>query len=73
MSTVFLAKGPAFKECVTMDSIEAVHVAPLIAHLLGVKAKPNNGSLDVFRNVLKHVPYDLEYGISSDRGRAVPP
>ena len=34
VSTIFLAKGPAFKECVTMDPIEAVHVAPLIAHLL---------------------------------------
>ena len=69
MSTIFLAKGPAFKECVTIDPFETIHVAPLIAHLLGVKAKPNNGSLNIFRNALKRFPYGVEYGTSSDRRR----
>ena len=67
MSTIFLAKGPAFKECVTIDPFENVHVAPLIAHLLGVKAKPNNGSLNIFRNALKRFPYGVNYRTFSDR------
>ena len=36
-----------------MEAFESVNVYPLLAHLLGVKPRPNNGSLTVFKHVLK--------------------
>ena len=36
-----------------MGSFESVNVYPLLAHLLGVKPRPNNGSLALFKHVLK--------------------
>ena len=36
-----------------MEAFEMVNVYPLLAHLLGVKPRPNNGSLNVFKNVLE--------------------
>ena len=53
MQTIFFARGPAFKRGVTMEPFESVNVYPLLAHLLGIKPKPNNGSLSVFKHVLK--------------------
>ncbi|XP_066912455.1 bis(5'-adenosyl)-triphosphatase enpp4-like [Clytia hemisphaerica] len=53
MQTIFYARGPAFKRAVTMEAFESVNVYPLLAHLLGVKPRPNNGSLAVFKHVLK--------------------
>ena len=53
MHTIFFARGPAFKKNVTMDPFESVNVYPLLAHLLGIKPRPNNGSLSVFKYVLK--------------------
>lgn len=59
MSTIFFATGPSFKKNVTVDPIESVNLVPLIAHILGVKARPNNGTLKVFENVLKVKPTSL--------------
>ena len=53
MQTIFYAYGPAFKGNVTMDAFESVNVYPLLAHLLGIKPRPNNGSLNIFKHVLK--------------------
>ena len=53
MQTIFFALGPAFKRGVTMEPFESVNVYPLLAHLLGIKPRPNNGSLSVFKHVLK--------------------
>ena len=53
MQTIFFASGPAFKRGVTMEPFESVNVYPLLAHLLGIKPRPNNGSLSVFKDVLK--------------------
>ena len=53
MQAIFFARGPAFKRGVTMEPFESVNVYPLLAHLLGIKPKPNNGSLSVFKHVLK--------------------
>ena len=52
MSTIFFATGPSFKKNVTVDPIESVNLVPLIAHILGIKAQPNNGTLKVFEDVL---------------------
>ena len=53
MQTIFYARGPAFKKGVSMEGFKSVNVYPLLAHLLGVKPRPNNGSLTVFKHVLK--------------------
>ena len=58
MQTIFFASGPAFKRGVTMEPFESVNVYPLLAHLLGIKPKPNNGSLSVFKHILKDFPYE---------------
>ena len=54
MHTIFFAKGPAFKKGKTLKAFESVNVVPLLAHLLGIEAKPNNGSLNIFKDVLNH-------------------
>ena len=53
MHSIFFARGPAFKRGVTIEPFESVNVYPLLAHLLGIKPRPNNGSLSVFKYVLK--------------------
>ena len=58
MQAIFFARGPAFKRGVTMEPFESVNVYPLLAHLLGIKPKPNNGSLSVFKHILKDFPYE---------------
>ena len=49
---MLFATGPSFKKNVTLEPIESVNLVPLIAHLLGVEAEPNNGTVKVFKNVL---------------------
>ena len=58
MQTIFFARGPAFKRGVTMEPFESVNVYPLLAHLLGIKPRPNNGSLSVFKYILKEFPHE---------------
>eukprot|EP00111_Clytia_hemisphaerica_P010494 TCONS_00030665-protein len=53
MQSIFYASGPAFKKGVLMKAFDNVNVYPLLAHLLGIKPRPNNGSLAVFKHVLK--------------------
>lgn len=55
MSTIFGARGPAFKKGVTLRAFENVNIVNLIAHVLGIEAKPNNGTLKVFQPGLKEV------------------
>ena len=55
MSTIFGARGPAFKKGVTLRAFENVNVVNLIAHVLGIEAKSNNGTLKVFQPGLKAV------------------
>jgi len=52
MSSIFFAAGPSFRRNVTMEAIETVNLVPLLAHILGVEARPNNGTVKVFDNVL---------------------
>ena len=54
MMSIFFARGPAFKRNVTIEPFESVNIYPLLAHLLGINPRPNNGSLSVFKHVLKH-------------------
>ena len=60
MQAIFFARGPAFKRGVTMEPFESVNVYPLLAHLLGIKPKQNNGSLSVFKHILKEWSTSLD-------------
>ena len=52
MQAIFYARGPAFKKGATIEPFESVNVYPLLAHLLGIKPRPNNGSLSIFEHIL---------------------
>ena len=45
MAVVFIANGPAFRKGVTLKSFDNVDVYPLLAKLVGVKARPGDGKL----------------------------
>jgi len=45
MAALFIAHGPAFRHGVTLKSFDNVDVYPLLAALVGVKPRPNDGNL----------------------------
>jgi predicted AlkP superfamily pyrophosphatase or phosphodiesterase len=53
MGALFVASGPAFKSGVVVPPFQNIHVYDLIAHLLGLRPAPNDGSLDSTRVLLK--------------------
>ncbi|KAL8576299.1 hypothetical protein ACOMHN_006222 [Nucella lapillus] len=46
MKPIFFARGPDFRKGVKSTSIRTVDIYPLLCRLLGVKAAPNNGSVE---------------------------
>jgi predicted AlkP superfamily pyrophosphatase or phosphodiesterase len=52
MQAIFLARGPAFRKGVVVAPFQNIHLYALLAHLLGVKPVPNDGSPDSVRSVL---------------------
>lgn len=53
MDAVFFAQGPAFKQHFQMDTVENIHVMPLLAHILGVKiTTPIDGNLKAMKPLL---------------------
>ncbi|XP_053577129.1 ectonucleotide pyrophosphatase/phosphodiesterase family member 7 [Bombina bombina] len=52
MKTIFRAVGPSFKQGLVVEPFESIHVYALLCELLGIKPEPNDGSLDVTRNML---------------------
>jgi len=53
MQALFIARGPGFKGGTTVAPFENVNIYALLAHLLGVTASPNDGSLAPFVAVLR--------------------
>jgi predicted AlkP superfamily pyrophosphatase or phosphodiesterase len=53
MGALFVAHGPAFKKGYTAEPFQNIHVYELMAHILGLKPSPNDGSLEFTRNMLK--------------------
>jgi predicted AlkP superfamily pyrophosphatase or phosphodiesterase len=45
MAAVFVANGPAFRRGVSLPTFDNVDVYPLLARLVGVKPRPNDGNL----------------------------
>lgn len=52
MRALFIAHGPAFKTGVVLPPFDNVDVYPLLAHLLGIKAEPNDGDFNDVRGTL---------------------
>ena len=53
MHALFIAHGPAFKGGSVIDGFPNVDVYPLMTHLLGIPAQPNDGSMAPWHGVLK--------------------
>jgi predicted AlkP superfamily pyrophosphatase or phosphodiesterase len=53
MQAVFLAAGPAFAQGKSVDRVRNVDLYALMAHILGLRPAPNDGSLDSIRAVLR--------------------
>jgi predicted AlkP superfamily pyrophosphatase or phosphodiesterase len=53
MQAVFVAHGPAFRVGVKLPAFPNVDVYPLMAHLLGIPAQPNDGNYDAVKGMLK--------------------
>lgn len=53
MHTIFLARGPSFREGAVVEPFSNLHLYELMAHLLAVEPAPNDGSLDSVRAVLR--------------------
>lgn len=51
--SVFFARGPAFRKGIEVSSFNTVDLYPLMCNLLGIEAKPNNGSFENIRLILK--------------------
>lgn len=53
MHSIFIARGPAFKERETVPPFQSVHLYELMNELLGTRPAPNDGSPDSVKILLK--------------------
>ena len=53
MRAIFIARGPAFRQGVTVGPFRSIHVYPLLAEVLGLSPARTDGSLDSVRAMLK--------------------
>ncbi|HLA64471.1 MAG TPA: alkaline phosphatase family protein, partial [Rhodothermales bacterium] len=53
MGGLLIASGPSFRQGVVAGPVENVHVYPLLTHLLGLQAAPNDGDLNTVRDFLR--------------------
>jgi predicted AlkP superfamily pyrophosphatase or phosphodiesterase len=59
MRALFVANGPAFKTGLLVEPLQNIHVYPLLAHLLGITAAPNDGDTEVTAPMLAPAPSGL--------------
>ncbi|XP_077455013.1 ectonucleotide pyrophosphatase/phosphodiesterase family member 7 [Stigmatopora argus] len=52
MKMIFRAFGPDFKRNFVSEPFDSVHIYPLMCRLLGIRAEPNNGSLELTADML---------------------
>ena len=53
MRGIFLARGPAFKQGLSVDGFSLIHVYELLCAIFDVKPAENDGDLEVVRNLLQ--------------------
>lgn len=51
--SIFYARGPAFRDGALVEPFKTVDLYPLMCKLLGISPRPNNGSLENTKAVLK--------------------
>lgn len=51
--SIFFAGGPAFQQNIVVPPFRTLDLYPLMCHLLGIPAQPNNGSFDKVKDMLK--------------------
>ena len=56
MDALFIASGPAFAKGVALPAFDNVDVYPLVARLIGVPPRPNDGTLSTFAPALVEPP-----------------
>lgn len=56
MGALFIASGPAFKRGIVVKPFQNIHVYDLMAHILGLRPAPNDGSLDSTAVMLRVPP-----------------
>jgi predicted AlkP superfamily pyrophosphatase or phosphodiesterase len=52
MRALFVAHGPAFRRGLVVPEFDNVDVYPLLAHVLGIQAQPNDGNYDEVKSML---------------------
>jgi len=58
MHPFFIAHGPDFKKGFLSKPFRNIDIYPLMCHLLGVSPRPNNGTLDNVKDLLRYPPSD---------------
>ncbi|MEE8586526.1 MAG: nucleotide pyrophosphatase/phosphodiesterase family protein [Acidobacteriota bacterium] len=53
MQGLFIASGPGLKEGLFAAPVSALHIYPLMCHILGLQPAPNDGDLEAVRSYLK--------------------
>ncbi|RMF62011.1 MAG: alkaline phosphatase family protein [Calditrichaeota bacterium] len=53
MGAIFIAFGPAFRSGLTVEPFQNIHIYELMAHILGLRPAPNDGSLDSVKVMLR--------------------
>ena len=53
MHPFFIAMGPSFKAGYSVETFNTVDLYPLMCLLLGIPPAPNNGSLNIVKDLLK--------------------
>jgi predicted AlkP superfamily pyrophosphatase or phosphodiesterase len=56
MRALFIAHGPAFKRGRVVPEFDNVNVYPLLAHLLGIRARRNDGAFSAVADMLERPP-----------------
>jgi hypothetical protein len=56
MGALFVAAGPAFKSGTVVMPFQNIHVYDLMAHILGLRPAPNDGTLDSTSAMLRVQP-----------------
>ena len=54
--SIFYARGPAFRDGTVVKPFNTVDLYPLMCKLLGINPRPNNGSLENVKAILKEDP-----------------
>lgn len=60
MRPFFIAHGPDFKKGYLSKPFRNIDIYPLACHLLGIEPMPNNGSMEIVINLLRHPPVNID-------------